>query len=67
MSLPVKENGNKKCKRNPKSKMRVTRVLLKRRLLYINVLKNESAVVAAEEVICQRINTESTNKFKIME
>ena len=35
--------------------------------IVINVWKNESAVVAAEEVICQRINIESTNKFKIME
>ena len=32
-----------------------------------NILKNDSAVVAAEEVICERVNIESTNKFKIME
>ena len=32
-----------------------------------NVLKNDSTVVVAEEVISERINIESTNKFKIME
>ena len=32
-----------------------------------NVLKNDSAVIAAEEVICERINITSTDKFKIME
>ena len=28
-----------------------------------NVLKNDSALVAAEEVICERINIDSTNKM----
>ena len=32
-----------------------------------NVLKNDSAVVAAEDVMRERINIESTNKFKITE
>ena len=32
-----------------------------------NDLKNDSASVAAEEVICERINIESTNKFLITE
>ena len=32
-----------------------------------NVLKTDSAVVAAEDVMRERINIESTNKFKIAE
>ena len=34
---------------------------------HTNALKKDSAVVAAEEVICERINTGSTNIFKIMQ
>ena len=32
-----------------------------------NVLQSNSVVVAAEELICERINTESTNKLTITE
>lgn len=32
-----------------------------------NVLKNVSAVVVVEEVMCEKINIDSTNKFKITE
>lgn len=32
-----------------------------------NVLKNDSAVVAAGQVICERINIKLTNKCKITE
>ena len=32
-----------------------------------NVLKNDSAFVAAEKVVCERINITSTNNFKITE
>ena len=42
-------------------------VLLKRRLIVTNDLKNDSAVVAAEEAICERINIESTKKLKTTE
>ena len=42
----------------------VTRV---QKTIVTNALKNDSAVVAAEDVMRERINIESTNTFKIRE
>ena len=65
-----KRPGSRKCEfRDAPSKCCATWQTKRpfEKTIVANVLKNDSAVVAAEEVICERINIESPNKFKIME
>lgn len=65
-----KENGSRKCEfhgEHSKCCNIVDHWRPLEKAIVTKVLKNDSAFVAAEEIICERINIESTNKFRITE
>ena len=61
-----KENGSRKCEFRDECCNVVDQLRPLKKTIATNVLKkNDSTVVAVEEMICKRIKIESTNKFQI--